>query len=85
VQAERRLERSRNATTAAVPLTEAERALVAALLHLRFRQIVLIVRLRQDENLDSHIWLEPAKAGSMMPLNPIMGQANACIAKAPLK
>jgi hypothetical protein len=33
----------------------------------------------------SHSWLESAKAGSMMPLNPIMGQAYACIAKAPLK
>lgn len=62
----------------------AQRALVAAVPHLHSKQIVLIVRLRQDESLDSHFWLESAKAGSMMPLNPIMGQAYACIAKAPL-
>jgi len=59
-------------------------AVVAALLHLHSKLIVLIVTLGQDESLDSLFWLEPAEAGSMMPLNPIMGQANACIAKAPL-
>ncbi|MGO9585338.1 MAG: hypothetical protein ACLP2Y_03890 [Limisphaerales bacterium] len=51
---------------------------------LRFESAVLLVFLRQDESLDSLFWLESAEAGSMMPLNPIMGQANACIAKAPL-
>ena len=61
----------------------AKRTVVAAVLHLHSEQIVLIVKLRQDESLDSLFW--PVKAGSMMPYNPIMGQANACIAKAPLK
>jgi hypothetical protein len=63
---------------------ETERALVAAVPHLHSKQIVLFVKLRQDESLDSLFWLESAKAGLMMPLNPIMGQAKACIAKAPL-
>jgi hypothetical protein len=63
----------------------AERALVPAHPHLHSKRIVLIVKLRQGESLDSLFWLDLAKAGSMMPLNPIMGQANACIAKAPLK
>lgn len=47
---------------------------------LHFDSAVLMIHLRQDESLDSPTWLELAKAGLMMPLNPIMGQANACFA-----
>jgi hypothetical protein len=39
-----------------------------------------MVYLRQDESLDSPTSLESAKAGLMMPLNPFIGQANACFA-----
>jgi hypothetical protein len=35
---------------------------------LRFASAVLLVLLRQDESLDSPVWLESAKAGLMMPL-----------------
>ena len=49
---------------------------------LHFDSAVLMILLRQDESLDSPTWLELAKAGLMMPLNPIMGQANACFALA---
>jgi hypothetical protein len=53
---------------------------------LLFIWAVLMVQLRQDESLDSPTSLESAKAGLMMPLNPFIGQANACFAiTAPLK
>ncbi len=49
------------------------------LLGLHFDSAVLMVFLRQDESLDSPSSLESAQAGSIMPSNPIIGQANACL------
>jgi hypothetical protein len=46
---------------------------------LHFDSAVLMVFLRQDESLDSPSSLESAQAGSIMPSNPIIGQANACL------
>ena len=49
------------------------------MLGLHFDSAVLMVFLRQDESLDSPSSLESAQAGSIMPSNPIIGQANACL------
>jgi hypothetical protein len=46
---------------------------------LHFDSAMLMVFLRQDESLDSPSSLESAQAGSIMPSNPIIGQANACL------
>jgi len=42
-------------------------------------QRFLIIKLRQDESLDSPSSLESVKTGSIMPSNPIIGQVNACL------